>query len=1010
MLATLVLSASSLPAANIAWVSLHPADNTPSTAAAAATFTNAPDIGYTTLLASHGHTVTRFLSVEGIQNFPDELAGLNTNDVIIISRSVPSGHYDSAPEVAAWNGISKPMIILGGYVIRNSRLGFTKGATIPDASSNPMRLKVNAPNHPIFAGVALDSTNLMVNPYSQRATFTNTTTGVTTLQLGISVNSDAPADEATILAVVGTAGDAARNGMVVGEFPAGVTTAATVGATVLPAKRLVLLTGSRESGITGDGAGLYDLFPDGDKILLNAITYLTSGQPPLPPEVLTPLVGATNLVAGDAWTFSANIFGDLPRTYQWYKDGAVLPSGTGPTLAFPSLVTGDAGQYQLFVTNSAGWATSTVARLDFIPPAPASITNSLISYWPLDDVLGTKSVDLVSGYDMALNNLYASNLVAGKWGNAFQFNGSNSFLAHVQNAGEAIPIYQHPNFSISLWVNGGIQTDRRVFAEGSTTNNNTLFDLGTHTGGADGTVDVYIRSDGNVTSLNHGHSTATAYDGTWHNVVYVQRDVGNGNLKAQLWVDGILDPLVIPPIRPISANTTGIGALLRASPSAFFNGLIDEVAVWNRALSTEEIGILQVTAITNPPSRLQPLTISSFKADLPAVVSGGSTTLRWNVSKDATLVTITPFGDVTGQTSVGIGSRPVTNTASTTYVLTVSRGVDTLSATTSVAVVTGVASGWTLLDNFDQSQLGNLFASGYWNDTSGNANQVVLANGNRAIRTTSAGISFLNLQGLSIQENQTCTLFFRVIAGEGNALGVTNIVGLTDKSQRGYADEVANIGPVVYPTPFTNDAAGITTNGWYLGARNGWYGGNSSPLIDYYDVYQPVPAFQPALESGGVYNVWIDITNAPAGDPNYQSDTFSVYVQKEGGAPRTLLFQNFMSDRDLFYVEPVLGGIAPTLDKLVVMGNSATLSAIFDDFYLSTGGYNGTVPKAYAFAVAPGPLTVGWAGNQLQITWSNGTLQSSTNVNGVYVDVPGNPTSPYLVTPTGEGTFYRSRQ
>jgi hypothetical protein len=471
-------------------------------------------------------------------------------------------------------------------------------------------------------------------------------------------------------------------------------------------------------------------------------------------------------------------------------------------------------------------------------------------------------------------------------------------------------------------------------------------------------------------------------------------------MKAQLWVDGVLDPVVIVPTRPLTANTTAIGALRRSSDSAWFTGMIDEVAVWNRALSPSEVGILQITSITNPPSRIQPLVINSFKTDLPAVVSGGSTTLRWDVSKDATQVTISQLGNVTGQTSVGIGSQTITPAQATNYVLTITRGVDTLSATTSVAVVTGVASGWTLLDNFDQAKTGSLFSSGYWNDTSGSGGQVVTANGNLAMRTTSAGISFLNLRALSIQETQACTLFFRIMPGANNAAGITNIVGLTDKSQRAYADEFSNIGTMLYPTPFTNSAYSVETNGWYLGARN--FPGSA---IDYVGS-QPEP--QIALESGGVYNVWMDITNAPMGELAY--DTFTVYIQKEGGSPRTVLFQDYSSDRDFFAIDPVLGGMTPVLDKLVVMGNSATLSAVFDDFYLSTSGYNATVPKAYNFGLQPGPLSIGYSGIQLQITWTNGTLQSSTNVAGPYVDVPGNPASPYPVAPSGGLNFYRTRQ
>jgi hypothetical protein len=224
-------------------------------------------------------------------------------------------------------------------------------------------------------------------------------------------------------------------------------------------------------------------------------------------------------------------------------------------------------------------------------------------------------------------------------------------MERLHGTNDALPIYQHPDFTVSVWVNGlvspGFNQDRRVFTEASLTGVNPMFDLGTHSAGTDGMVDIFIRSDANVAASDHRRSTAIAYDGTWHNIVYVQRDVGNGTMKAQLWVDGVLDPVVIVPIRPLTANTTAFGAVRRAAISAWFVGLIDEVAVWNRALSTAEIEILQVTSITNPPTLTQPLTISSFKTDLPAVVSGGSTTLRWDVSKDATQVTISSLGDVT---------------------------------------------------------------------------------------------------------------------------------------------------------------------------------------------------------------------------------------------------------------------------------------------------------------------------------------------------------------------------
>ena len=956
-----------------------------------------PTLGYTALLAAKGHTVTRFVTIADLQNNPDLIAALNTNDLVIISRSVPSGNYDTVAETAAWNGLTVPMMSLGGYVNRANRLGFHTGDTIPDANSNPMRLRVNAPAHPIFAGLALDTANLMVNPYAQRVTYTNTSTGATTYQLGISVVTSPVIAGGTVLATVGTTGDAAFGGMVIGEFPAGITSQR---GDVLAAKRLVFLTGSRESGITSEGSGIFDLLADGETLFLNAVTYMTTSQIP---KCTVPLVGATNLMEGDSWAFSAGPIGEAPLTYQWYKNGLPVADGTSAGLNFASLVSADAGEYYLIVANQVGKATSTVARLVFAVPSPASITNALIAYWPLDTVLGTKTPDLVSGYDMTMTKMGTTNVVAGKWGQAFQFdNAGQNLLERINNPGDALPIYQFPDFTVSVWVNGPLQTDHRIFSEASLTNNSPLFNLGTHNGGTDGSVDIYIRSDAGVIVGDHRHTTAIALDDMWHNIVYVQRDVGNGNMKAQIFVDGVMDSVVITPLRPLTPNTTTIGGIRRASASAWFTGMIDEVAVWNRALSTQEIGILQVTAITNPPSRLQPLTINRFKADLPAVVSGGSTVLRWDVSKDAAKVAIAPLGDVTAQTSVGIGSQTITLTQPATYVLTITRGAEILSATTSVAAVEGVAAGWALLDNFDQAPVGNLFANGYWSDVSGNSAQVLTVNGNHAARTTTGGsLAYLNLRDLTVTERQARTLFFRIIAGADNASAATNIVGLTDKSQRSYADEFVNIGPVLYAAAFTNDLIGATTNAWDLGARNGSIGGNASNPIDF-------PG--PGLATGVVYNVWIDVTNAPLAD--YAADTFTVYVQKAGETARTVLFQDYNSDRDLFFVDAVLGGVLPNLDKLVLLGNNATYSAIFDDFYLSTGGYNATVPRPYGFTGSnpPGPISIRTVGSQVEISWTNGTLQQALSVTGPWGDTSGNPASPHLVTPTNSATFYRSRQ
>ena len=228
---------------------------------------------------------------------------------------------------------------------------------------------------------------------------------------------------------------------------------------------------------------------------------------------------------------------------------------------------------------------------DSIPP----LTGLLSAYWPMDQIINLGGNDLtpdvINGYDLMLNNMTAANLVTGTQGNAFSFsNASMTLLSRVNAPGDELPISQHPTHTISLWANlvGTGQNDLRLFSEGSTTNTNPLLNIGTHNAGADGTVDIYLR---NVTTPNHEHSSAVAFDGTWHHVVLiVDRRVNS----VKVYVDGALDSTVFTYQNTYSDNvdTTTVGGILRNAPSHWVTGLIDEVSLWKTVLTERQIADL----------------------------------------------------------------------------------------------------------------------------------------------------------------------------------------------------------------------------------------------------------------------------------------------------------------------------------------------------------------------------------------------------------------------------------
>lgn len=628
---------------------------------------------------------------------------------------------------------------------------------------------------------------------------------------------------------------------------------------------------------------------------------------------------------------------------------------------------------------------------------------NMVSYWPLDKVEGTKTPDVVGGYDMNLDNLTEADLVAGHAGKCFKFdNGRKTMLKRVHGTNESLPIYNHKAFTVSLWVNGPVQTDRRVFSESSSKANAPLFNLGTHNGGSDGTLDTYIRNDSNTTSGDHHHYTGVPFDDTWHHICYIQNS--NATPQAVVYIDGVKDDLDPTPVWPLTVDTTTIGAIQRAAAAAWFTGMIDDVAVWSRALAPDEVNFLYTKGTPTPPPVVLPLSVSSFRSELPAVAVGDTVTLHWDVSKDATSVQIQPdIGDVTAQTQVGVGSKTIQLTASKTFRLTVKRGTSLVTSDIKVAVIGGVAEGWTLLDNFDRYAKGVL--SKPWGVSGVNAT-VVDVNGNLMLSAGGAdAMASLTLNDLTLKEGDQRTLFARFyLARAVDAGGVTEYLGLSDKGIRGYADSDGELGPDV---GFFNTDGPVQIGTWN-GNGAVWEAGNFT------------------IEPQVAYNLWMDVKN----DTIALGDLVSVYVAKDGAATRTTLFKDYRSDRN---PEPATSDIIgyptrPDLQNVTVGGNTANCVVYFDDLYLSKSGYLTTVPRAYGFTtpvepvvVVPTPTIQGARKDGANLTFTletqsgasyvvEGRASLSTGIWEAAQTVPGTGQAVTVSLPiSGNSQFYRIR-
>ena len=219
-------------------------------------------------------------------------------------------------------------------------------------------------------------------------------------------------------------------------------------------------------------------------------------------------------------------------------------------------------------------------------------------YWMLNESSGKVAHDLSPNRnDGVLKNFTGNPWTTGKIGNALSFDGVDDYVDIQIKKG--LPIYRGKGapYSITFWVKAPVQSDKRVYSEGSGKSDKPLFTLGSgymkyNQGNR---LRVYIRNDGGYPYVYEKASRSVVFDDKWHHVAWV--DVSG---KAVVYVDGVKDAASFDYSRSLVGTWTkkhgtytmdkvSLGAVLRAKPVAFLKGLIDDVRIYNFALSQADV-------------------------------------------------------------------------------------------------------------------------------------------------------------------------------------------------------------------------------------------------------------------------------------------------------------------------------------------------------------------------------------------------------------------------------------
>ncbi len=235
--------------------------------------------------------------------------------------------------------------------------------------------------------------------------------------------------------------------------------------------------------------------------------------------------------------------------------GQTILLTSGPIVIATNLTLTGPGANQLTIESAAGTATP-VSPADFYQ-AESNISDSAGS---------------------ANGTAYPSVAYAtGRVGQAFQLNGSDYIgipsTADVTGTGA---------FAIGVWIK--TSSDGVIIQQRDGSNFNGEYQLAVSGG------KLYWWDYGNSQYGFSMTSVATVADNNWHYVVAVRQTNGTG----QLYIDGQLDSSQAGASVPIAANVNVyIGAdernLVYGSPGQYFNGLIDQVAIYHSALTAANV-------------------------------------------------------------------------------------------------------------------------------------------------------------------------------------------------------------------------------------------------------------------------------------------------------------------------------------------------------------------------------------------------------------------------------------
>lgn len=238
---------------------------------------------------------------------------------------------------------------------------------------------------------------------------------------------------------------------------------------------------------------------------------------------------------------------------------------------------------------------------------PASTHAAAVAQYHFNESSGTTAFDSAGSFNGTLSLAGASFVPGGISGNAISLTQASGGLV---NMGSSFPAFASGDFSIVLWVNTTTTAADTIALSKHKAGVQNGYLLAINTTGGGGQTNKATFTAGSEFVSQSPTSTSTVNDGLWHQIVGVYLAGGTHSI----YVDGspveastpsqtvpdLSAPFLIGGVREVAGTN---------NPEARYTGLVDEVQVYNQALTASQIDFL----FQNPAQVVpEPGTLSLF--------------------------------------------------------------------------------------------------------------------------------------------------------------------------------------------------------------------------------------------------------------------------------------------------------------------------------------------------------------------------------------------------------------